>query len=447
MFFTNKQQLWPTRLEFGTSIMAQLVTCDACNGQFTLNEQVAGSVALCPTCQSKVTVRDGRGTERDVIVCCSSKDKKTADAVVAALESGQVSCWVSTRDVPPDSTWETAFSRVVKTTRVMVLILSRNSDRTRQVVREVNHALENGLAIIPFRVEKFPLSAEMGHMLASTLWLDAAGTTLGAAINDLVQLILTVKNSKLTAPSCLVNRRRTTLRRAVAQLLPLACGLAVGAITGWWLSVPTTLARTKAVAALIDNTGLLNNGVTGENGVELPDGKAGFGGGFFKNGVAGEDAGHVSALDGALVVNARFDHHLAIRSFLDSLAAAKGASLPPPEWGANSADMAKFRATLLKPTNVEFLDLALEDCISYLQAYHGINIVLDKQTLTDYGVALDQPITLKLSSVALHAVLALLLDPVGAEYYLSEAGIVITAALPGLQHGLIATYDIRPLCK
>src|SRR5262249_8310241 len=71
----------------------------------------------------------------------------------------------------------------------------------------------------------------------------------------------------------------------------------------------------------------------------------------------------------------------------------------------------KIRRTLSKPTTVEFLDLPLEDCITFLKEYHNINIWLDKPTLTDEGVALDQPITLKLAGATLRSVLERLQQP------------------------------------
>src|SRR5207247_2311881 len=54
----------------------------------------------------------------------------------------------------------------------------------------------------------------------------------------------------------------------------------------------------------------------------------------------------------------------------------------------------KIRKSLDKPTDVSFEDLPLEDAIKFIHEYHSINIWLDKQTLTDEGVALDQPVTL-----------------------------------------------------
>jgi len=43
----------------------------------------------------------------------------------------------------------------------------------------------------------------------------------------------------------------------------------------------------------------------------------------------------------------------------------------------------KIRRALSQPTTVEFLDLPLEDAITFLKEYHNINIYIDKATLTD----------------------------------------------------------------
>ncbi len=82
----------------------------------------------------------------------------------------------------------------------------------------------------------------------------------------------------------------------------------------------------------------------------------------------------------------------------------------------------KIQSALDKPTNVEFLDLALEDCLTFLKDYHGINIWLDRQTLTEEGVALDQPITLKLAEVRLESILNLLLQPLQLDFVVQDAG-------------------------
>ena len=86
------------------------------------------------------------------------------------------------------------------------------------------------------------------------------------------------------------------------------------------------------------------------------------------------------------------------------------------------------RRALDQPTTVEFLDLPLEDAITFLKEYHNINIYIDKATLTDEGVAIDQPVTLKLAGVTLRSVLKLLLEPVQLTYVIEDEVMKITTS-------------------
>ena len=93
-----------------------------------------------------------------------------------------------------------------------------------------------------------------------------------------------------------------------------------------------------------------------------------------------------------------------------------------------SAFEKELLAALEKPIDVEFLDTALEDCLNFLQEAVNIPFWMDKQTLTDEGVALDQPITLKLQGRRLESVLHLLLKPVQLTFLPDNDVLVITTA-------------------
>jgi hypothetical protein len=107
----------------------------------------------------------------------------------------------------------------------------------------------------------------------------------------------------------------------------------------------------------------------------------------------------------------------------------------------------KIRKSFSKPTTVEFIDLPLEDCITFLKEYHNINIWLDRPTLTDEGVALDQPVTLKLAGVSFRSVLKLLLEPVQLTYLIEDEVMKITTSMPDIRHMLSHswTWQLRRL--
>ncbi|HEY2251020.1 MAG TPA: redoxin domain-containing protein, partial [Planctomycetaceae bacterium] len=84
-----------------------------------------------------------------------------------------------------------------------------------------------------------------------------------------------------------------------------------------------------------------------------------------------------------------------------------------------------IRRSLEKPTQVEFRDLALQDCINYLGEFHGIKVSVDKQALEEEGVALDQPVTLKVGGVSFRSVLKLLLEPSELTYVIENDALSI----------------------
>jgi hypothetical protein len=106
---------------------------------------------------------------------------------------------------------------------------------------------------------------------------------------------------------------------------------------------------------------------------------------------------------------------------------------------------ARIVRTLAKPTTVEFVDLPLEDCISFLKEYHNVNMWLDKASLSDEGVALDQPVTLKLAGVTLESVLHLLLEPVQLDWIVQDEVLKITTRSWADKHPETRTYDIHNL--
>lgn len=129
----------------------------------------------------------------DVFVSYSHKDKPVADAVVAGLESQEIRCWIAPRDVTPGATWGDAIVSAIEGSKVMVVVLSGNSNQSRQVVREVERAVAKGVIIIPFRIENIDPTGAMALFLYAEHWLDALTPPLERHIEKLentIQLFL-----------------------------------------------------------------------------------------------------------------------------------------------------------------------------------------------------------------------------------------------------------------
>ncbi len=109
----------------------------------------------------------------DVFISYSSKDKPVADAVCATLESNGVRCWIAPRDVLAGEEYAASLVNGLSMSRLMVLVFSANSNRSPQVLREVERAVSKGLPILPLRIEDAPMSRAMEYYISSQHWLDA----------------------------------------------------------------------------------------------------------------------------------------------------------------------------------------------------------------------------------------------------------------------------------
>ena len=109
----------------------------------------------------------------DAFISYCSEDKKIADAVCGTLEANKIRCWIAPRDVGPGRTWGSAIVEAIGESAVMVVIFSQHSNGSPQVMREIERAVNKGVAIIPFRVENVVPSKDLEYFISSCHWLDA----------------------------------------------------------------------------------------------------------------------------------------------------------------------------------------------------------------------------------------------------------------------------------
>src|SRR3954451_7964619 len=110
---------------------------------------------------------------RDVFISHSAQDKKIAEMICAALEQEAVRCWVAPRDVRPGKSFPGEITRAIQQSKVMLLIFSRHSNSSEQVLREVQLAVDSHLPIVRLRIEDIPLSDDLRYYLSTPHWLDA----------------------------------------------------------------------------------------------------------------------------------------------------------------------------------------------------------------------------------------------------------------------------------
>jgi TIR domain len=128
----------------------------------------------------------------DVFISYSTKDKATADATCAALESAGIRCWIAPRDVRPGAKYAAVIIEAIDLCHLMVLIFSSNANASRQIHREIERAASKGVPIVPMRIEEITPTKSMEYFLAEIHWLDALTPPLAAHLQKLIETIKTI---------------------------------------------------------------------------------------------------------------------------------------------------------------------------------------------------------------------------------------------------------------
>lgn len=174
----------------------------------------------------------------DAFISYCSEDKKIADAVCGTLEANKIRCWIAPRDVGPGRTWGSAIVEAIGESAVMVVIFSKYSNGSPQVMREIERAVHKGVSIIPFRVENVVPSKDLEYFISSCHWLDAMNPPLEKHIGELADAIhaLQRRSSPSPAPVKELETPAATKSSLLWPALAIAALLLVAG--GWWFLRP-----------------------------------------------------------------------------------------------------------------------------------------------------------------------------------------------------------------
>ena len=172
-----------------------------------------------------------------VFISYSSKDRKIADAVVGGLEQRSVRCWIAPRDIEPGQEWADAIMSGIKRATCMVIVFSDSANQSKQVLREVERAINHGLTVIPFRVEDIQPSGAMEYFLTVPHWLDAMTGPMEASIERLHAALPSNRGgtpAPLPAPVPAPVSAPSGGRKGLLIAFVLALLVAAGAGGFWW---------------------------------------------------------------------------------------------------------------------------------------------------------------------------------------------------------------------
>ena len=189
----------------------------------------------------------------DVFVSHSVKDKLVADAIVARLEADSVRCWVAPRDVVPGADWGESIVNAIESSRIMILIFSRNANASPQIKREVERSVDKGVYIIPFRVDDIEPTKSLEYFISTAQWMDAFPPPLERHFETLAK---TVKAILAGAPPLPPEPQPPSPPPPPAtnfgRWIAIAAGLLLLGFGGWYVASRqhTTLAPAEEIAVV-----------------------------------------------------------------------------------------------------------------------------------------------------------------------------------------------------
>jgi serine/threonine-protein kinase len=136
---------------------------------------------------------------RDVFISHAGDDASVAVEVCAQLEARGLKCWMAPRDVAAGSVWDEAILDAIETSRVFLLILSKNANQSQFVKNEVNRAFSQSKPIVTFRLEDVMPGRSLELYLARHHWTDAFPPPLSARVESLASSITALLDSSSTA--------------------------------------------------------------------------------------------------------------------------------------------------------------------------------------------------------------------------------------------------------
>ncbi len=124
-----------------------------------------------------------------VFISYCQEDAPKANQICGALENEGITCWIAPRNVPPGQEWPVAIASGIRSSRILVMLLSSHSHRSKQIAREAELADRNGLSIVTFRLEDVDPPEALEYFLTNLQWIDGFGTNFETGLGTLLHTI------------------------------------------------------------------------------------------------------------------------------------------------------------------------------------------------------------------------------------------------------------------
>ena len=132
----------------------------------------------------------------------------------------------SPRDIVAGTSYGESIIEAIHSVKVMVLVLCANANSSGHIPKEVERAVSNGVAILPFRIEDVPPGKSLDYFIGSVHWLDAMTPPLEKHLDELVETVQKLITPPTAIPAAAVPQPALANSSAVRPSPHAAAGAA-----------------------------------------------------------------------------------------------------------------------------------------------------------------------------------------------------------------------------
>lgn len=108
---------------------------------------------------------------KNVFISFSSKNTEEAERICSFLEANGVSCFIATRDLIPGEEYALQLIENLDHVESVVLLLSKDSNESPHVLREIEYAVGHKIPILVYALEEVELSKSLEYFLMTHQWI------------------------------------------------------------------------------------------------------------------------------------------------------------------------------------------------------------------------------------------------------------------------------------
>lgn len=112
--------------------------------------------------------------EKFVFISHSSVNAEIAKKLCEYLEERKIKCFIAPRDIQLGHEYAEEILNGIDNSSVFILMLSKESNTSPHVLREVERAVSKNIPIIVYKIENVQLSKSLEYFLMTHQWMDAS---------------------------------------------------------------------------------------------------------------------------------------------------------------------------------------------------------------------------------------------------------------------------------